>query len=134
MNCTKDLTIDAGEACFAARGEECAAVCLQPRRGKWQSNSLPDDPALLTDGSVDGLPDPPMGVGGELEASGVVKTINALDEASDALGNQVRQLHAPAHVLPGYRHDQPLIADNHLLLGIQASLDPGDKSCVVCLV
>lgn len=76
--------------------------------------TIPDNSALFTDSPVDGLPDPPMCICRELEASRVVKPIHALDEASDAFSNQVRQIQPPSQVLPSYGHDKPLVAVDHL--------------------
>lgn len=57
-----------------------------------------------------------MSVGGELEPPSVIKPLHALDQAHNPLSNQIRQLHASAKILAGDRHDQPLVALDHLLL------------------
>ena len=81
---------------------------------------IPDDATLLTDSPVHGLPDPPVGVRGELEAPSVIKALYGLDQTDNALSNEIRHLHAPVHVLACHRHHQALIAHDHLLLCVLA--------------
>ena len=61
-----------------------------------------------------------MGVGGELEATRVIKSLYCLDQTDNAFGNQIRYLHASVDILARHRHDQALIAHDHLLLCIFA--------------
>ena len=55
-----------------------------------------DGAGLVGDGPGDGLADPPGGVGGELEALGVVELLHRPDQAQVALLDQVEEQHAPA--------------------------------------
>ncbi len=68
-----------------------------------------DGPRLIGDGAGDGLTDPPRGVGGELEALGIVEFFNGLDEAQVALLNQVQELHTAAGILFGDADHQPQV-------------------------
>ena len=65
----------------------------------------------------DGLADPPRGVGGELEALGVVELLDRADQAEVALLDEVEQRHATTHVALGDRHDESKVRLGELLLG-----------------
>lgn len=61
-------------------GECCAAPARQQHPG-----SAGLERRLTADGAGDGLPDPPVRVGGELEAAGRLKAVQRLGEARHAL-------------------------------------------------
>ena len=69
----------------------------------------PDHAGLLGDAAGDGLAHPPGGVGGELEALGVVELLDRADQAGVALLDQVQHRHLAAAVLAGDRDDQPQV-------------------------
>jgi hypothetical protein len=67
----------------------------------------PDRAGLVGHAAGDRLPDPPRGVGRELEALGVVELLHGADQAEVALLDEVQQGHAATGVALGQRHDQP---------------------------
>ena len=81
-----------------------------------------DGAGLVGDGAGDGLANPPGGVGGELEALGVVELLHRADEAQVALLDEIEEQHAAAHVTLGDGNDQAQVRLDELLLGIQAHL------------
>ena len=62
----------------------------------------PYDAALLGDGLQDALPDPPHGVGDELEAACLIEFLGSLDQADVALVDEVGQRQALVLVLLGH--------------------------------
>ena len=74
-------------------------------------------PRLVGDGAGDGLADPPGGVGGELEALGVVELLDRPHQAEVALLDEVEELHAAADVALGDRHDQAKVGLDQFRLG-----------------
>ena len=81
-----------------------------------------DGAGLVGDGAGDGLANPPGGVGGELEALGVVELLHRADEAQIALLNEIQKQHAAAHIALGNGDHQAQIGLDELLLGVQAHL------------
>ena len=67
----------------------------------------PYGPALVGDGPLDGLPDPPGGVGGEAEAPLRVELVRRPHEPYVALLDEVPEGQALAPVLLGDRDDEP---------------------------
>src|SRR5690606_40415348 len=62
-----------------------------------------DRARLVGDGAVDGLPDPPGGVGRELVAPAVLELLDRADQPLVALLDEVEEAHAAAVVLLGDR-------------------------------
>ena len=81
-----------------------------------------DGAGLVGDGAGDGLANPPGGVGGELEALGVVELLHRADETEVALLNEIQKQHAAAHIALGNGDHQAQIGLDELLLGVQAHL------------
>src|SRR5215210_2197029 len=69
----------------------------------------PDRAPLVRYRAGDGLPDPPRGVGGELEALAVVELLDRPHEPYVPLLDQVQKRDAPASVLLGDRDDEPQV-------------------------
>ena len=83
-----------------------------------------DGARLVGQGARDGLPDPPGGVRGELEAAPVVELLDGAHEAEVALLDEVEERHAAAHVPPGDGDDQAQVGLGELALGVHvAALD-----------
>ena len=80
-----------------------------------------DGAGLVGDGAGDGLTDPPRGVGGELEALGVVELFHSLDQAQVALLDQIQELHAAAHIALGDGDDQTQVGLAQALFGFSPS-------------
>ena len=76
-----------------------------------------DGSGLVGDGAGDGLTNPPGGVGGELEALGVVKLFDRFDKPQVALLNQVQKLHAASDIPLGDADHQPQICLRQALSG-----------------
>ena len=76
-----------------------------------------DGARLVGDGSGDGLPDPPGGVGGELEAAAVVELLDGAHEADVAFLNQVKERHAGPGIVLGDRDDEAQVGLDELALG-----------------
>jgi len=68
------------------------------------------DAALLGQRLQDGLPDPPHGVGDELDPLGLVELPRRADEADVSLVDEVGQRHALVLVLLGHRHHEAQVA------------------------
>ena len=68
-----------------------------------------DGPALIRDGPGDGLPDPPGGIGGELEAALRLKLLRCLHQAEVPLLDEVQERQSPAHIALCHRHHQPQV-------------------------
>ena len=86
-------------------------------------NRHPDGAGLIGDGPGDGLADPPGGVGGELEALGVIELLHRPHQAEVALLHQVENGNAPPDVAFCDRHHQPQIGGRELLSGPVAVCD-----------
>ena len=82
-----------------------------------QVDGQPDGAAGVGHGAGDRLPDPPGGVGRELEALGVVELLDRADQADVALLDQVQERHAVAGVALGHRHHQPQVGLQQVRLG-----------------
>jgi hypothetical protein len=67
----------------------------------------PDEAAVVLQGPADGLPDPPGGVGGELESPAGVEPLHRLEEPHVPLLDQVLQLDTAARVLVGDAGHEP---------------------------
>ena len=76
-----------------------------------------DGAGLVGDAAGDGLTDPPRGVGGELEALGVVELVDRTHQAEVALLDEVEELHAAAAVALGDADHQPQVGLDELALG-----------------
>ncbi len=76
-----------------------------------------DGAPLVGDGAGDGLPNPPRGVGAELEAASVVELLDCLHQAQVTLLDQVQERHALAHVALGHADDQPRVGLDEVLAG-----------------
>src|SRR5690606_30433733 len=74
-------------------------------------------PRLVGDRSSDRLPDPPRGVGGELEAAAVLEFVHRLHQADVPLLDQVEELQAAVGVLLGDGDHQPQVGLDEFLLG-----------------
>lgn len=86
-----------GTTCAYMVGAGGAAALCEPERACWihrwqqggaprcQNSSSQAARRLTADGAGDGLPDPPVRVGGELEAAGRLKAVQRLGEARHAL-------------------------------------------------
>ena len=82
-----------------------------------------DRARLVGDGARDRLPDPPGGVGAELEALRVVELLDRPDEADVPLLDEVEEAHAAADVLLGDADHQAQVRLGQALAGIGALLD-----------
>ncbi len=88
----------------------------------------PDGLALVGQGALDGLFDPPGGVGGELAALGGVKTFHGLHQADIALGDQIEQRQPEIVVIVGNFHHEPQIRADHVRARLfVALLDAGGE-------
>ena len=77
----------------------------------------PNVPTLLGHRSGDRLANPPRGVGGELEAAGVVELLDRFHEADVPALDGIGQRHAGAHEALGDAHDESQVAGDELLAG-----------------
>ena len=73
-----------------------------------------DGAGLVGDGPGDRLADPPRGVGGELEALGVVELLHRPHEAEVALLDEVEEQHPPPDVALGDGHDEAQVGLDQL--------------------
>jgi len=73
--------------------------------------------ALVRQGALDGLLDPPRGVGRELAALARVKTFDGLDQADIAFANEVKERKAKILIVHRDLHDEPEIGGNHVVAG-----------------
>jgi hypothetical protein len=76
-----------------------------------------DRAGLVHDRPLDGLADPPGGVGGEAEAALGVELLHRADQAEVALLDQVEQRQAAVEIAPGDLHHQAQVAHDHALAG-----------------
>src|SRR5690606_31854642 len=74
-----------------------------------------DGPGLVHDAALDGLADPPGGVGREAEAPLRVELLDRADQPEIAFLDQIEQRQAAVHVAPGDLHHQAQIALDHAL-------------------
>ena len=79
-----------------------------------------DRAGLVGDRTGDRLADPPRGVGGELEALRVVELLDRPHQAEVALLDEVEEVHAPADVALGDRHDEAQVRLDEHLAGVLA--------------
>ena len=63
-------------------------------------------PGLVSNRAGDRLPNPPGGVGGELEAFAVIKLLDRLHQAHVTFLNQIQKLHATTNVALSNRNHQ----------------------------
>ena len=84
-----------------------------------------DRPRLVRQRARDRLPDPPRGVGRELESLAVVELLRGADEPDRPLLDQIQEGQALIAVALGDRDDEPEVRLHHLLLRpVVAALDP----------
>jgi hypothetical protein len=83
----------------------------------------PDGPPLVRQRSGDGLTDPPGGVGGELEALGVVELLRRPHEPQVPLLDEVQERQAPVPVPLGDGDHQPEVRLDQDFLGLLAPSD-----------
>ena len=110
----------ASSACVGLAAEllaHLAADALQLVDLLDQVDGQPDGARLVGHRPADRLPDPPGGVGRELEALGVVELLDRTDQAQVALLDQVQERHAVAGVALGQRHDQAQVGAQQVVLG-----------------
>ena len=78
-----------------------------------------DGTALIRNGTGDGLPDPPGGVGGKLEAALRLKLFRRLHQAEIAFLNQVQKRQAPPDIALCHRHHQPQVGFAQSTAGVR---------------
>ena len=84
-----------------------------------------DRPGLVCQRSGYRLPDPPGGVGGELEPAAVVELLDCPHQPDRPFLDQVEERQAPVAVPLGDRHHQTQVCLDHLLIRATiAALDP----------
>jgi len=71
--------------------------------------------ALFGYGLHDGLPNPPYGIGDELEPSRLVESLGGFHQAHVALADEVHEVHALGGVLLGDRNYKAQVAVYHLV-------------------
>ena len=81
-----------------------------------------DGSGLIGNGTGDGLPDPPGGVGGELIALGVVELIHRADQSGVALLDQIQNVKAAAGILLCNGNYQTEVCLGELILGVFIAL------------
>ena len=81
-----------------------------------------DGAGLVSHRAGNGLANPPGGVGGELEALGVVELLHGADEAQVALLDEVQEEHAAARVALGQGDHQSQVGLQQVVLGPLAVL------------
>src|SRR5664279_2851168 len=79
-----------------------------------------DRAGLVVDRAGDRLADPPLRIGGELEASLVVELLDGPDQANVALLQEVEETQPAADVLLGDRDDEAQVRRRQLLAGVTA--------------
>src|ERR1019366_4975631 len=82
----------------------------------------PDGARLVGDGPRDGLPDPPSGVGRELEPLVVVELLDGPDQPHVAFLDQIQEGHASADVLLGNADHKPQVGLGEGVLGLLVAL------------
>lgn len=78
--------------------------------------------ALVGEGALDGLFDPPGGVGAEFAAFAGVEALDGFDEADVAFGDEVEEGHAEVGVIAGDFDDEAEVGADHDLLGLGVAL------------
>ena len=69
-------------------------------------------------GAVDGLTDPPDGIGAELEIAPIIKAVDGARQPNVALLNQVTERQPGVAKLAGDTDNQAQVAADHLLFGL----------------
>ena len=80
----------------------------------------PDRPGLIGDRACDCLPNPPGGVGAELESLVILELLDRPDQAQVPFLDQVEHAHAPAAIFLGDAYDQPQVRLGERYLGAAA--------------
>ncbi len=80
-------------------------------------NGQTDGAGLVHDGPLDGLTDPPGGIGGETEAALGVKLLDRTDKAEVALFDEIQQHQAAVVVTTGDFDHQSQVGLDHALAG-----------------
>ena len=73
----------------------------------------PDRLGLIADRAVDGLPDPPDGIGGELVAAAPVELLARPDQPECSFLDEVEERHAQTAVTLGDGDDEPQVGLDH---------------------
>ena len=81
----------------------------------------PDGVAVLLDGALQGLADPPRGVGREAEAALPVELVDGAHQAEGPLLDEVAEVDAPVLVPPRPVDDQAEVGRDHLAAGLVVS-------------
>ena len=79
-----------------------------------------DGAGLVSDGTGDGLANPPRCIGGEFEALGVVELFHSLDQTQVSLLDEIQELHTAANIALGDGDDQTQVGLAQTLLGLLA--------------
>ena len=102
------------------------ALCAQDTGDRFkQMHGDADGPGLLGDRAVDRLPDPPGGVGAELEAAARVEFPDRTQETHVALLDQVEEINAAPKIALGNADDQAQVGPAQGLVGVHAALMGG---------
>ncbi len=80
-------------------------------------NGQTDSAGLVHDGPLDGLADPPGGIGRETEAALGVKLLDRADKTEVALFDEIQQHQAAVVVTTGDFHHQSQVGLDHALAG-----------------
>ena len=78
-------------------------------------NGQSDYLALIGDGALDGLPDPPPRVSAELCTFRWIKPINRHHQSDVSFGNEVKQRQTVIRVVARDRHDETQVRADHEL-------------------
>ena len=118
------LQLQTGRLCQLLRGSrpaelglELACVPVQRLATLMHVRRDADRPCLAGNRPLDGLANPPGGIGRELEALAVVELLDRSVEADDAVLDQIAERHTVAAVALGDMDDEAQIAVDHPLLG-----------------
>src|SRR5918992_144459 len=93
---------------------------MQPAEELAHMHRDADDAGLFGKAAADRLADPPGGIGGELEALGVVELLDRTDEADVAFLDEVEEGRAAAGVALRHRRDEPQVRLDQMGLGSYA--------------
>ena len=93
-----------------------------------------DGTALVCNRTGNGLPDPPGGVGGKLEAALRLKLFGRLHQAEVSFLNQVQKRQPPPDIALGHRHHQPQVgfAQSTASVGIPGLCGAGKVCFLLC--